>query len=185
MGANGMSKADPAAVEASSPPDAATAPDGQATDAVEPVWALAANVVAERRYGPDGAELRPGTKIFRGGSKVYVIGGYGGMGYDDVCVVGRGRHRPHYVTAIMPLRHLENFRAVLIRSPAVLDRIKEERSSERGYLPTHWVTSGWRRWVTSGWRRSAETAVTCEIAESLAERFEALADSKRKTRWKK
>lgn len=39
---------------------------------LEPVWAIAANVVLWRRYGEGGQGQRPGTKRFTGGSKVYV-----------------------------------------------------------------------------------------------------------------
>lgn len=41
---------------------------------LEPLWLIAANVVRWRRYGVGGQELRPGTKSYRAGAKVYVIG---------------------------------------------------------------------------------------------------------------
>lgn len=76
----------------------------------EPLWLIAANVVRFRRYGEGGQELRPGTKSFRGGSKVYVIGGYGGMAYEGVTVIGRGRHTGACITIDMATRNLHSFR---------------------------------------------------------------------------
>jgi hypothetical protein len=37
---------------------------------VTPVWCPLANVVAERRSGPGGAEVRQGTRHFTPGAKV-------------------------------------------------------------------------------------------------------------------
>jgi len=45
-------------------------------------------VVEERPYGPGGIETRRGVKIFPPGAKVHVVGGFGGMGYETVTVVG-------------------------------------------------------------------------------------------------
>ncbi len=45
---------------------------------LESGWLIAANVVRWRRYGEGGQELRPGTKSYRGGSKMHVIDTYAG-----------------------------------------------------------------------------------------------------------
>ncbi|MEV0094557.1 hypothetical protein [Streptomyces sp. NPDC050738] len=121
----------------------------------EPVWLVAANVVLHRRYGEGGQELRPGTKSYRGGAKVYVIGGHPGMGWEQVTTVGHGRHTGAYITMDMAARNLHGFRAELVYSPAVLRRNEDgwlahenreqaaelaeflERMSRR-YRATHW-----------------------------------------------
>ncbi|MFT9669976.1 hypothetical protein ACMZ5F_15785 [Streptomyces rhizosphaericola] len=90
----------------------------------EPLWLIAANVVRRRRYGDGGQELRPGTKAYRGGTKVYVIGARPG-GHEQVTTVGPGRHTGAYITLDMATRHLHTFRATLVRSPAVLRREAE------------------------------------------------------------
>ncbi|MEU9462148.1 hypothetical protein ACFVZJ_07900 [Streptomyces sp. NPDC058322] len=88
----------------------------------EPVWLVAANVVLWRRYGDLGQELRPGTKAYRGGAKVYVVGTYPGMGHQQLTTVGHGRHTGHWITIDTGVRHLHTFRARLVYTPAVLKR---------------------------------------------------------------
>ncbi|WP_327303928.1 hypothetical protein OG730_10105 [Streptomyces sp. NBC_01298] len=85
---------------------------------VEPFWMLAANVVLWRRYGEGGQGQRPGTKMFKGGSKVYV--GTTHNGVQDCEVVGRPRHGRGYRWSYVATRHLYGFRPILVRSPAVL-----------------------------------------------------------------
>ncbi|MCG5212787.1 hypothetical protein [Streptosporangium sp. KLBMP 9127] len=99
-----------------------------------PVWTIAANVVRHRRYGDGGRELRPGTKTFRGGAKVYVPDGYPGMAFEKVTAVGYGRRTRRYIAVATSLRNLHAFRAVLVRSPAVL------RLIEDGYRYLTWPT---------------------------------------------
>lgn len=90
--------------------------------APEAVWLVAANVVRWRRYGDLGQELRPGTKAYRGGTKVYVIDTYAGMGHQQLTTVGRGRHTRRFITIDTATRHLHTFRAQLVYSPAVMSR---------------------------------------------------------------
>ncbi|WP_327279106.1 MULTISPECIES: hypothetical protein [unclassified Streptomyces] len=84
----------------------------------EPLWVLAANVVQWRRWGEDGQALRPGTKTFPGGAKVYVFDVVDGL--DQCMVVGRPRHTRRHVQGYVHTRHLHAFRPKLVRSPAVL-----------------------------------------------------------------
>lgn len=88
----------------------------------EPMWLVAANVVRWRRYGDGGQEFRPGTKAYRGGTKVYVVSTYGGMAHEDVTTIGRGRGSNRWITIDTGSRHLHTFRAQLVYTPAVLRR---------------------------------------------------------------
>ncbi|MFD8825437.1 hypothetical protein ACFV1C_24195 [Streptomyces sp. NPDC059605] len=88
----------------------------------EPAWLVVANVVLWRRYGDGGQELRPGTKAYRGGAKVYVVDTYAGMGHQQLTTVGRGRHNGRWITIDTGTRHLHTFRARLVHTPAVLKR---------------------------------------------------------------
>ncbi|MFJ7196392.1 MULTISPECIES: hypothetical protein [unclassified Streptomyces] len=88
----------------------------------EPVWLVAANVVLWRRYGELGRELRPGTKAYRGGAKVYVVDTYPGTGHQQLTTVGHGRHSGRWITVDTGTRHLHTFRARLVYAPAVLKR---------------------------------------------------------------
>ncbi|MFD4943022.1 hypothetical protein ACFWNT_10885 [Streptomyces sp. NPDC058409] len=88
----------------------------------EPAWLVAANVVLWRRYGDLGQELRPGTKAYRGGAKVYVIDTYPGTGHQQLTTVGHARHTGRWITIDTGTRHLHAFRAQLVYIPAVLQR---------------------------------------------------------------
>lgn len=91
----------------------------------EPVWVVAANVVAWRRCGVGGQEMRPGTKCFKGGAKVYVADAYWGPGGDRVTVVGRERHTGRWIVIDMATRDLHSFRPKLVHTPRVLARLHE------------------------------------------------------------
>ncbi|MEU7386672.1 hypothetical protein [Streptomyces tanashiensis] len=97
----------------------------------EPVWLVAANVVAWRRCGVGGQELRPGTKCFKGGAKVYVVNAYWGPGGDRVTVVGRERHTSRWIVIDTATRHLHGFRPKLVHTPRVLERLRAA-GHERG-----------------------------------------------------
>lgn len=99
--------------------------------APEPIWLVAANVVLWRRYGDLGQELRPGTKAYRGGAKVYVIDTCAGMGNQQLNTVGHGRHTGHWITIDTGTRHLHTFRARLVYAPAVLKRCDGRGSGTR------------------------------------------------------
>ncbi|MFD9866150.1 hypothetical protein ACFXI8_15385 [Streptomyces niveus] len=100
-------------------------------ETVEPRWMIVANIVRWRRYGAGGQELRPGTKVYRGGARVFVIDTYPGMGHEDVTTVGQARNTGHWITIDMPSRHLHTCRARLVYSPAVL------RRARKAGAPTH------------------------------------------------
>ncbi|MFB7296971.1 hypothetical protein [Streptomyces rubiginosohelvolus] len=87
----------------------------------EPLWLVAANVVRWRRYGDGGQELRPGTKSYPGGAKVYVVDTYPGMAHEQVTTIGRAR-TGRWITVDTGSRHLHTFRAKLAYAPAVLRR---------------------------------------------------------------
>lgn len=100
----------------------------------EPVWLVAANVVAWRRCGAGGQELRPGTKCFKGGAKVYVADAYWGPGGDRVTVAGRARHTGRWVVIDTATRHLHSFRPKLVHTPRVLEVLGRARRA-RGFGP--------------------------------------------------
>lgn len=99
-----------------------------------PVWALTANVVEQRPYGLDGQQTRRGVKLFAGGAKVYVAGGFAGTGYKTVTVIGRTRHARGYTVVHLPREHLTRWRVELVYSPAAARRITEVRHGAAGGL---------------------------------------------------
>ena len=116
---------DPAPAPAHASPPPARGEDPDAGLEATPVWSMVANVVDERPYGPSGAERRQDLKVFAPGAKVYVVGGFAGLGYETVSVIGRGRKASRFVTANVRAEHLTNWRVELVYSPAVLRRIGE------------------------------------------------------------
>ncbi|MBW5484418.1 hypothetical protein [Streptomyces bambusae] len=80
---------------------------------LEPVRLVAANVVAWRRHGVAGQELRPGTKFFKGGAKEYVADAYWGPGDDRITSVGRERHTGRWIVIDMATRKARRARGFI------------------------------------------------------------------------
>ena len=93
-------------------------------EAIPPVWAVAANIVTVRRFGPGGNEIKLGTKHFRPGTKVYIIDWYAGM-CERITVVGRGRKSHRLIKIVLTVAAVENLRVKMVYEPAVLSKIKE------------------------------------------------------------
>lgn len=92
---------------------------------VEPTWLITANVLQERKCGEGGIESRRGTKHFRGGAKVYVIGAHWGQ-CESVIIIGHHRASGRYVQVTTKKRYLENFRMTLCYSPKVIELVATE-----------------------------------------------------------
>jgi len=117
---------EPARVDASNEPAPTEWVDpGYENRGSDPAWCVAANVVMERPYGPGGVEKRRGTKHFAPGAKVYVYDFFWGMGGESVTVMGRHRKTHRYIQLSMRAKHLANWRAELVYSPAVAKVIRE------------------------------------------------------------
>ncbi len=91
-------------------------------DEVAPVWAVAANIVTERHYGPGGNELRRGEKHFKAGAKVYVIDWCAGR---RVIVVGRHRKSNRFIRIVIRVTSIERLRVKLVYEPTALKKIRE------------------------------------------------------------
>lgn len=89
------------------------------------LWCVAANVKKEHPFGEWGSESKSGTKQFRGGTKVYIIERFCGA-CTSVEVIGLQRHTRKFITCIVHVQHLENFRAKLIYNPAVLEKCQDD-----------------------------------------------------------
>jgi hypothetical protein len=109
---------------AARPHSESSLPTGLVNTDPTPVWAVVANVVEMRPYGPAGKEWRRGTKQLAPGGKVYVFGEYRNSNRSIVTVVGRHRVTKRYITIDMRVRHLTHWRVKLVRSPYVLRQIK-------------------------------------------------------------
>ncbi|MEU4290042.1 hypothetical protein AB0E63_17625 [Kribbella sp. NPDC026596] len=123
-----------------------------------------ANVAAERPYGPGGAETRHGLKIFSAGTKLYVPDGFGGMGWETVEVVGRGRGSARYVAVAVQTHQLTNWRVKAVHSPAALRQIQRIRANRPGF----WLHPATYNDLTT----QAYHDALLEIATELSERSE-------------
>lgn len=88
-------------------------------------WMVVANVVRRHLWGEGGEEERSGTKHFKPGAKVYVIGDYPGM-CETVTVIGRSR-QGRYITVALPVWYLTRFHAKVVYSPTVIRRVAQAR----------------------------------------------------------
>lgn len=94
------------------------------TPTPESQWCLIGNIVEERPYGEGGHEMRPGTKHFSGGAKVYCLPAQWGDGYEQIIVIGRHRGSKQFRTMIISSEWVTNWRATVVYNPEVLRRIK-------------------------------------------------------------
>jgi hypothetical protein len=115
-----------------------------------------ANVLKEIRWGEGGAEIKKGTKHFRGGAKVYIIDYYPGM-CEGVVVVGHHRASGRYIELSMRAKHLENFRMTTVYSPKVLKVIRDRYSkfgSRYSEGHAHHICDAARGWAEAERKRS-------------------------------
>lgn len=111
-----------------------------------PVWGIVANIIQQRPYGPEGKELRSGTKHFAPGAKVTLLNFYWGMGLEIPIVVARHRRSHRYITFILRTNWLLNWRAELIYSPFVIDQmLKNPWGTHLGPFPKETPYPEWIR----------------------------------------
>jgi|SRR5579872_6961537 len=89
----------------------------------ESQWCLVGNIVEQRSYG-EGHQMRPGTKHFSGGTKVYCLPGQWGDGFEQIIVIGRHRGSKQFKTMVISSDWVTNWRAKVVYNPEVLRRIK-------------------------------------------------------------
>ncbi|MDE7293705.1 MAG: hypothetical protein K2N72_04690 [Oscillospiraceae bacterium] len=74
-------------------------------------------------------EIKYGTKHFSAGTKVYVYPEFGGMGNENIVVIGIPRNKRNFIEVIVRRRSVENFRCKKVFSPAVLKRMENSKYS--------------------------------------------------------
>jgi hypothetical protein len=83
-----------------------------------------ANVCRARPYG-ERHEPKAGLRWLNAGAKVFVPGGFGGMGFESVTVIGQHRLQRRLFLQHVQSRYLVNWRVKLVYSPAVLRLVAE------------------------------------------------------------
>ena len=94
------------------------------SEAKEGVWCVVANVKREHPFG-EGEDVKVGTRQFRGGTKVYVGGCYPGP-CDGVVCIGLHRKSRKFITCVVSVTHVENFRPMVAYHPEVVRRLQED-----------------------------------------------------------
>jgi len=117
-----------------------------AETAASPIWAVAANIVEERKCGPGGADTRRGTKHFRPGAKVFVVDLFPGM-CENVVIIGQHRRSRRYVKMVIRAEWLENLRPQLVYSPTVVRLVKagHTRLDHARAVEMHRAISLWQK----------------------------------------
>ena len=110
-------------------------------ETTEEAWCVVANVKREHPWGEGGKEIKSGTRQFRGGTKVYIAGCYSGTCDGCVCI-GLHRKSRKFITCIVNVTHLENFRPKVAYHPEVLRRIRED---ERCWFQTQQDAETWAK----------------------------------------
>ena len=88
------------------------------------VWSLTGNIVNEHEYG-ENKEIRRGSKHFSPGTKVYCIPEFGGMGHENITVIGIPRRSRKHIKVTLPTRLIENWRVKKVYHPHILKLLDE------------------------------------------------------------
>ena len=103
------------------------------------VWCVVANIKREHPFGEGGIKTKTGTRQFRGGTKVYIGGCYAGT-CDGVVCVGLHRNSRKFITCVVSVTHVENFRPKVAYHPEVVRRLKDD---ERCWFHTQEDAEKW------------------------------------------
>ena len=128
----------------------------------QPRWCVVGNVVAERLHGEHG-EQRPGSKLFKGGTRVYFQSAWWGVGGEAVTVLGLGRRPRRWITTTLRTSLIENWRATLVYTPRVLQELEADAPDDEDEARDLAVRMN-RISAASNWRLVPRTAPECRQA---------------------
>ena len=117
------------------------------------VWCVVANIKREHPFGEGGIETKSGTRQFRSGSKVYIGGCYAGT-CDGLVCIGLHRKSREFITCVVNVMHVENFRPKVAYHPEVVRRFKDDA---RCWFKTQEDAEKWAA-AFPGWQEIWRTA---------------------------
>lgn len=85
---------------------------------------LVGNIIDKHYFGEE-RDIRSGNKQFRAGAKVYVFPVYGGMGHENIVVIGLPRKRWKMIEVTIKSKFIKNVRIEKIYSPWIKEKISE------------------------------------------------------------
>ncbi|MCK5727518.1 MAG: hypothetical protein KAH22_11930 [Thiotrichaceae bacterium] len=106
------------------------APFAKQTSTTE-FWAVIANIKNKIPYGSAGKEKKSGLKKFKAGAKVHIIGAFYGMG-ERLVVIGQHRNSGKYISCVISVTAVENFRVKKIYSKKILQLIENSNNHNTG-----------------------------------------------------
>lgn len=89
---------------------------------------IVGNIIGNHYWGTS-KEIKRGSKHFRAGAKVYCVFMYGGMGHEQVRVLGKPRKASRMIDVVMGTKFIKNFRLQKIYAPRVIAFLKKHSQS--------------------------------------------------------
>jgi hypothetical protein len=86
------------------------------------------NIIGRHVFG-EQREIKNGIKHFRAGTKVYCVFMYGGMGHEEVRVMGKHRKSFRMIDIVIRTHYIKNFRVRKVYDPYVIDFLKKYPTS--------------------------------------------------------
>jgi uncharacterized C2H2 Zn-finger protein len=87
----------------------------------KPIWCVVGNIAEEIPFG-EGKQLRKGTKHFSPGTKIYCYPPLWDT-WKGIQVIGRHRGSKQFVTMVINLKWLINYRTKLVYNPHILNEL--------------------------------------------------------------
>lgn len=87
-------------------------------------WCLVGNIIDKHYFGEE-KEIRSGNKQFRPGAKIYIFPTYGGMGHENIVVIGIPRKKRKMIEVTTKSKFIKNVRLEKIYSPWLKGKISE------------------------------------------------------------
>jgi hypothetical protein len=85
---------------------------------------IVGNIIGNHYWGQQ-KEIKSGTKHFRAGAKVYCIFMYGGMGHEQVRVMGKPRKSFKMIDVVIRTSYIKNFRIQKVYDPEIIKFINQ------------------------------------------------------------
>lgn len=94
---------------------------------------IVGNIIGNHYWG-ENKEIRSGTKQFGAGAKVYCVFMYGGIGQEQIRVLGKPRKCFRMVDVVIRAIYIKNFRVQKVYEPRVLAFLEKYPYGNEDYL---------------------------------------------------
>ena len=98
------------------------------SNGMEYMECVVGNIIGEHYYG-EKKEIRTGIKNFRAGAKVYCVFMYGGMGHENIRVMGLPKNSFTMIDIVIRTAYIKNFRVQKVYDPKIIEFLKKYHNS--------------------------------------------------------